>query len=148
MLIVLSCFTVTAAWYFVFGGNLTASVYSLNGINQVIIPFSNMELNTTTSSNFASTSASFIYNKQGNFSVEIFETFVDSSGGECLDGVSDCQMEYGLYKGNNILESIWNGKKISIPNNKENKVIFVNMSCAAYSCPQERHISIRLNETK
>lgn len=136
----------SAAWYFIFGGDFRADVYSFSGGKAIIIPFKDFSLNTTDGSDFKNVNATFLYNRAGNFTVKITESITDTSGGNCTGGDNDCYYKVYLNRGDNMLIQINNSNKIFIPFNTNNKIIFLNLTCVAYACPQQRDYSIRLEE--
>lgn len=138
---------VAGAWYFIIQGNMTAYVYSIGGVNNINIPFPTISLNTTNSSDRAFVNITFVYNKAGNFTVEILETYIDNSAGECTEGAGDCIVSYTFRDGITLPPyEIYNGQQITIPFNNNPKVIIANMSCVAYACPQTKDLTIKLRE--
>jgi len=146
LLILIGCLSlVSAAWYFIIQGNLTATIDSLGSKKEVTLSFLPLQLNTTNSSAFANSSMQFAYNRAGNFSVGIIETIADNSAGECVEADKDCLVQYNLYDGVNY-QALRDGSYVYIPNNPNKKIIIVNITCVAYSCPQTRNYIIKLNE--
>lgn len=143
ILIVLSLGLVSASWYFIFGGNVTMNVYSLGSQKDATISFPEISVNTTEFGNTSTGGIIFAYNKAGTFRVEITETIADLSGGQCLNGSSDCTTNYTLNDGNST-RIILDGDHVIIPANSKVKTINSTISCVAYSCPQSRSTIIKL----
>jgi hypothetical protein len=137
---------VSAAWFFVFSNSLSIQVNSLGTLKEVTLSIPSINLNTTNSSAKGGSSSQFMFNKAGSFKVDILETVGDLSGGQCLNGTGDCLISYNLYDGNS-LRQVEDKQIVTIPANTEPKVIYANISCVAYSCPQTRDVQIKLTQT-
>ncbi len=141
---------VTAAWYFSITGDLDATVNSVGGYYSVNLILPEITLNTTEGPDSQNSSADFVYNKEGNFSVSITETFVDQSAGECSGGQGDCTIDvWIIYFLTDTLyeqEIINHGDYIYFPENSNTKTMIAELRCEAYSCPQTRTVRVNLEE--
>jgi hypothetical protein len=142
----------SAAWYFVFGGDFRADVFSFStDTKSVIMPFKDFSLNTTDSPDSKMVSAKFLYNKEGNFTIKIVESITDLSGGNCTGGSNDCKYLVSMWNGgdwDNSLINLNNTNLVHLPFNTGEKQINLTLSCVAYACPQTRSYSIRLEEIR
>jgi len=144
-IIFVSLALVGAAWYFIIGGNVKVNIASIGSYKEATLTFTDLFLNTTNGSDKSSSIMTFAYNRDGIFKVEIIETIADLSAGECLNGDKDCNTEYWLNDGIDT-QQIFNNKNVTLTSNSYPKKLWVNMSCMAYSSPQTRDISIKLNQ--
>ena len=141
----------SAAWYFVFGGDFNAHVYSFNDGKAVITQFKDFTLNTTNGADSQVATAKFLYNREGNFTISIHESITDTSGGTCNGADNDCKYIVSVFNGldvpNNLI-NLNNTNSVYLPFNTNEKQINLTLSCVAYACPQDRSYSIRLEEIK
>lgn len=137
---------VTAAWALSIEGSTTAYVTGdPNTLISLTIPTIN--INTTEGNDSEIVySDNFVIYKNLNFNVSINETFTDTSNGSCTGGQSDCSLVYMITVNYSTYVPIFDGLPVNLEGSPLDKNISIEMTCEAYSCPQERLIDIVLSE--
>lgn len=135
-----------AAWALTIEGSTTAYVTgSPNTLISLTIPTIN--INTTEGNDSMIVySDNFVIYKDLNFNVSINETFTDTSNGSCTGGETDCSLVYMIKVNSSTYVPIYDGLPVNLEGSPLDKNISIEMTCEAYSCPQERSIDIILSE--
>lgn len=138
---------VAAAWAISIEGSTTAYV---TGNSSTLMSLTIPPINVDTTNGANSTivySDNFVVSATTLFNVTINETFTDTSNGSCSGGESDCSLVYMVVNNVSTYTPIVDGGSVYIYGSSQNKNISIEMTCVAYSCPQERSIDILLNES-
>ncbi len=137
---------VAGAWAISIGGSTTAYVTgSPNTLISLTIP--SINVNTTNGANSTLVySDNFVISATTLFNVTINETFIDTSNGSCSGGESDCNLVYMIINSSSTYTQIIDEYSVYLNGSSQDKNISIEMTCVAYSCPQERTIDINLTE--
>lgn len=137
---------VTAAWFLSIEGNTTAYVTgNPNTLISLTIPAIN--INTTDGNDSTIVySDNFIISATTLFNVSINETFTDTSNGSCTGGETDCSLTYMVITSSSVYTEIIDGYPVYLNGSSQDKNVSIEMTCVAYSCPQERSIDVNLTE--
>lgn len=137
---------VTAAWALSIEGSTTAYVTgNPNTLISLTIPSINIDT-TNGSDSMIVYSDNFIVSATTLFNVSINETFIDTSNGSCSGGESDCGIVYMIINSSSTYTQILDGSSVYLYGSSQDKNISIEMTCVAYSCPQNRSMDIVLSE--
>ena len=128
-------------------GSITDTVMGSNA--SIVLSISARNIDTSERDNSSTVySNNFVVNKNVTMNVTINETFTDNSNGSCSGGQADCSVVYKIINDSisGIYAEIVNGSPITFAGSSLDKNVSIEMTCVAYSCPQNRSIEIYLIE--